>query len=128
MAVLCLLRRQRIFDSVGLSQAERLPEGKTPIAPRCKIDFVARSASEATPHSKFAELGDVGSGRGCVSRGMDLQTPETEPNILQTLSSKHPTPKALWLFGPPAAGKTSISDDFEVEFFGRPGNSVAWTC
>jgi len=54
--------RHRIFESVGLNQAERLPEGRSPIA--------------------------------------------------------------LWLFGPPAAGKTSISDDFEVEFFGRSGNAV----
>lgn len=33
-------------------------------------------------------------------------------------------PKALWIFGPPAVGKTTTSDERSSLLFGRPGNAV----
>lgn len=33
-------------------------------------------------------------------------------------------PKALWIFGPPAVGKSSIADKISAELFGAPGNAV----
>eukprot|EP00435_Cladocopium_sp_Y103_P046332 s2372_g13.t1 len=34
-------------------------------------------------------------------------------------------PIALWLFGPPAAGKTSVSEEVEEEYFGAKGSAVS---
>ena len=34
-------------------------------------------------------------------------------------------PIALWLFGPPAAGKTSVSDEVEEDYFGATGAAVS---
>jgi len=33
-------------------------------------------------------------------------------------------PKALWIFGPPAVGKSTMADEASTELFGRPGNAV----
>lgn len=33
-------------------------------------------------------------------------------------------PKALWIFGPPAVGKSTMADEISVQLFGRPQNAV----
>jgi len=33
-------------------------------------------------------------------------------------------PKALWIFGPPAVGKSSMADELSIDLFGRPNNAV----
>ena len=36
----------------------------------------------------------------------------------------HEIPKALWIFGPPAVGKTTISNEAASDIFGRADNAV----
>jgi len=43
---------------------------------------------------------------------------------IHAAETDHVKPKALWIFGPPAVGKTTICNEKAVEIFGRHHNSV----
>lgn len=44
---------------------------------------------------------------------------------LTTVPQQRKAPIALWLFGPPAAGKTSVSEEVEEDYFGAKGSAVS---
>mmetsp|Transcript_116042 Transcript_116042/g.323216 ORF Transcript_116042/g.323216 Transcript_116042/m.323216 type:complete len:389 (-) Transcript_116042:61-1227(-) len=43
---------------------------------------------------------------------------------LLSAQTNQDVPKALWIFGPPAVGKTTIKDERASELFGQPDNAV----